>query len=49
MTKVACGVTMIMSTDEITVLAILLTFLAGPINLRKSIATRPEGTREPDF
>ena len=29
--------------------AMLLTFLAGPINLRKFIATRPEGTRQPDF
>ena len=29
--------------------AMLLSFLAGPINLRKFIATRPEGTRQPDF
>ena len=27
----------------------LLSFLAGPINHRKFIATRPEGTRQPDF
>ena len=29
--------------------AVVLSFLAGPINLRRFIATRPEGTRQPDF
>ena len=36
--------------DELpTSQATLLSFLAGPINLRKFIATRPEGTRQPGF
>ena len=35
----------ICSIDELpTPQAMLLSFLAGPINLRKFIATRPEGT-----
>ena len=29
--------------------AMLLSFLAGPINLRNFVATRPEGTRQPNF
>ena len=31
--------------EVLTPQATLLTFLAGPINLRRFIATRPEGTR----
>ena len=29
--------------------AMVLSLLAGPINLRKFVATRPDGTRKPDF
>jgi len=40
----------IYSMDELpTSQAMLLSFLAGPMNLRKFNATRPEGTRQPDF
>ena len=40
----------IYSMDELpTPQAMLLPFLAGLINLRKFITTRPEGTRQPDF